>query len=79
MDTQEPRMSISASSLETMKRLRPGKVSAKTSRHRAMPARPMGSPAQAMAPASVSTVMNGSRNAATKDVTDCGALKNVRL
>ena len=43
MDTQEPTMSMRASSLETSKRLRPGKVKANTSRHKAMAARPIGS------------------------------------
>ena len=79
MATQDVVMSTAASKRESKKRLRPGKVSAKTSRHRAIAARWTGSSNAAMEPRSVNTVIIGSRNAATKDVTDWGALKNVRL
>ena len=49
-------------------------VSAKTRRHSVRAGRPTDSPAWTVTNRNVSTVMLGSRNAATSDVTDCGAL-----
>lgn len=72
-------MSTAAFSGRSQKRLRPGKVSAKTSRHSVRSERRICSPNQVDTPRNTATVIEGSRNAATSEVTDCGALKKVRL
>ena len=67
-------MSTAAFSGRSEKRLRPGKVSAKTSRHSVRSGRRIGSSNQAETARKTATITAGSRNAATSDVTDCGAL-----
>jgi hypothetical protein len=72
--THDDAMSTPAAMRLSRKRLRPGKVSAKTSRHSVSSARVTGSSRYQLAARKVSTVIAGSRNAATSDVTDWGAL-----
>jgi len=75
--TQEETMSMAASSGSSWKRLRPGKVKANASRHRARSGLSTDSLRCSITASKVPTVTKGSRNAATKDVTDSGALKKV--
>ena len=72
--THDDTMSTPAAIRLSRKRLRPGKVSAKTSRHSVSSGRWIGSSKYALAIRKVTTVIAGSRNAATSEVTDCGAL-----
>jgi len=72
--THDSVRSTAAARRFSRKRLRPGKVRAKTSRLSVSSGRPIVTPTQAFAAASVITVMAGSRNAATSEVTDWGAL-----
>ena len=72
-------MSTAAPSSGSRKRSRPGKVSAKTSRHSVSAGRSMRSSNGRVVTMKVRTVIAGSRNAATSDCTDWGALKKVRL
>jgi hypothetical protein len=67
-------MSTAAFSGRSQKRLRPGNVSAKIIRHKVRSLRPIGSSNAAETDRKTSTVIVGSRNAAIRDVTDCGAL-----
>ncbi len=67
-------MSTAAFRGRSQNRLRPGKVSAKTSRHSVRSARTMGSPKPLEAATNTNTERLGSRKAATSEVTDCGAL-----
>ena len=72
-------MSTAAPSRLSRKRLRPGKVSARTSMQTTMSLRASGGSKASVARMYVSTLIPGSSSAATNVVTDCGALKNVRL
>ena len=72
--SHEAEMSTAAFNGRSQKRLRPGKVSAKISRHSVRSARTMGSANQADTARNTSTEIDGSRKAATSEVTDWGAL-----
>lgn len=72
--THDEAMSTPAAIMFSRNRLRPGKVSANTSRHSVSSGRLTGSSNQLLTARKVSTVIAGSRKAATSEVTDCGAL-----
>ena len=72
--TQELTMSVAELSNLSRKRLRPGKVRANTNRHTTKSAVWIGSRKAIKVSRNTVTVSVGSRNAATNDVTDCGAL-----
>ena len=72
--THDSTMSTAAASRFWRKRLRPGKVSAKTSSITVSSGRLIGSSTYELAKRNTMTVIAGSMNAATSDVTDWGAL-----
>jgi hypothetical protein len=67
-------MSTAAFSGRSQKRLRPGKGEREDQQAQREVGRTMGSSNQADTARNTSTIRPGSRNAATSDVTDCGAL-----
>ena len=76
---QELNTSTPAVRSVSLKRLRPGNVSANNSRQSVRSERTIGQSNHRHTARYVSMATIGSSNAATSEVTDCGALKKIRL